>query len=58
MEVEPMHTTTFIEQETEANGKLHLFSLYVDFETSMRARWATGTINKLAGPRWKTSREM
>ncbi len=53
-----MHTETFIERETEANGKLHLFSLYVDFAASLHARWTTGTIAKLASPRWKTSAEM
>ncbi len=53
-----MHTETFIEEEKETNGKLRLFSLYVDFEASVHARWAAGTITKLAGPRWKTSNEM
>jgi hypothetical protein len=53
-----MHAGTFIEQEVEANGKLRLFSLYVDFAASAHARWAAGTITKLAGPRWKTSNEM
>jgi hypothetical protein len=52
-----MHAETFIEEEKEANGKLRLFSLYVDFAASVHARWAAGTITKLAGPRWKTSNE-
>lgn len=45
-------------QKMEADGKLHLFSLYVDFAASVHARWAVGTITKLAGPCWKTSTEM
>jgi len=53
-----MHSETFIEQDVAANGKLRLFSLYVDFAASAHARWAAGTITKLAGPRWKTSNEM
>jgi hypothetical protein len=53
-----MYTETFIEQETQTNTKLHLFSLYVDFAASVRARWATGTITRMVGPRWKTSSEM
>jgi hypothetical protein len=53
-----MHAGPFIEQEVEANGKLRLFSLYVDFAASVHVRWAATTVTKLAGPRWKTSVEM
>jgi hypothetical protein len=53
-----MNTETFIKQEMQANTKLRLFSLYVDFAASVRARWASGTITKMAGPRWKTRSEM
>ncbi len=53
-----MHTETFLEAETEANAKLRLFCLYVDFPASVRARWASGIITKLVGPRWETSAEI
>jgi hypothetical protein len=53
-----MHTETFLEPEANADAKLRLFSLYVDFAASVRARWASGIITKLVGPRWKTSTEM
>ena len=53
-----MHAETFIEQEAQADEKLRLFSLYVDFAASMRARWVGSTITKLVGPRWNTSSEM
>jgi hypothetical protein len=52
-----MNTETFIKPEMPANTKLRLFSLYVDFAASVRARWASGTITKLVGPRWKTCSE-
>lgn len=53
-----MHTENFLEQETQADAKLRLFSLYVDYAASLRARWASGMIAKLAGSRWKTCSEM
>jgi len=53
-----MHTETSIEPETGTNAKLRLFSLYVDFAASMRAKWAGSTITRLAGPRRKTYCEM
>jgi hypothetical protein len=54
-----MHTEAFAGQEkTVVNGKLRLFSLYVDFAASAHARWATDTITKLAGRRWQCSTEM
>src|SRR5208282_6219451 len=53
-----MNTDTFVEQETVVNGKLRLFSLYVDFAASVHAKWAAGAITKLAGPRWQSSTEM
>lgn len=37
---------------------MRLFSLYVDYAASAYARWATGIITKLAGPRWQFSTEM
>jgi hypothetical protein len=53
-----MNAKTFIKQKTQTNTKLRLFSLYVDFAASLRAKWASGTITKLVGPRWKTCSEM
>jgi hypothetical protein len=53
-----MNAKTFIKQETQADTKLRLFSLYVDFAASARAKWASGAITKLVGLRWKTCSEM
>ena len=35
-----------------------MFSLYVDFPATVRARWATSQISRLAGKQWKTTTEM
>ena len=40
------------------SGKLHLFSLYLDFPASVQARALVCAITKLAGPEWQTSSEM
>lgn len=53
-----MQTETFTKPELETNAKLRLFSLYVDFEAAICARWAIGTITKRVGLHWKTSSEM
>jgi len=53
-----MHNETFMAEETESITKLRLFSLYVDFAASARAKWVSGTITRLAGPKWKTCCEM
>src|SRR5271155_2418691 len=53
-----MNTEILIERETAVNGSLRLFSIYADFPASVRAKWATGMITKLAGKRWKSSIEM
>src|SRR5271154_6371543 len=53
-----MQTNTIIERETAVNGSLRLFSIYADFQASMRAKWATSTIIKLAGTQWRSSTEM
>lgn len=45
-------------EATVMNGKLHLLSLYGDLPASVRARWAAGTIARLAGPYWQTNSEM
>lgn len=39
-------------------GRLRLFSLYLDSDAAVRARWATSQISRLAGERWKSSTEM
>jgi hypothetical protein len=39
-------------------GKLHVFSLYVDFAAAGRARWLTGRMSRLAGELWTISTEM
>ena len=53
-----MHTDTLIEQETQANGKLRLFSVYLDFAASVRARWVSNMIIKSVRPRWEASADM
>jgi hypothetical protein len=53
-----MHNETSIAPEKGSDSKLHLFSLYVDFAASMRAKWASGAITRLAGPKRKTYCEM
>jgi hypothetical protein len=53
-----MNTETLVEPELVADGRLHLFSLYVDFPSAVRARWATGQISRLAGEQWIVSTEM
>lgn len=53
-----MHTDNLIDQETRPNGKLRLFSLYLDFAASVRARWVSNIILKSARPRWEASAEM
>jgi hypothetical protein len=53
-----MNTETLVEPELVTDGRLHLFSLYVDFAATVRARWATSQIARLAGKQWKTSTEM
>lgn len=53
-----MHNETFNVEEAETKAKLRLFSLYVDFAASARAKWVSGTITKLVGPKWKTCCEM
>jgi len=53
-----MHMETTAGPRTVVNGKLSLFSLYVDFAASAQAKWAAGAITKLAGARWELSAEM
>jgi hypothetical protein len=47
-----------VKQAPPTNGDLRVFSLYVDFPASVRARWMVCTIIKLAGPCWNTTSEM
>ena len=53
-----MHTNLVVKEVEPINGKLHLFSLYVDFAASARARKLAVRISKLAGPHWQTFPEM
>jgi hypothetical protein len=53
-----MNTETLVEPELVTDGKLRLFSLYVDFAAAVRARWAASQISRLAGEQWKASTEM
>ena len=53
-----MNIATLAEPELVTDGKLRLFSLYVDFAAAVRARWATSQISQLAGEHWKSSTEM
>lgn len=53
-----MHNESFMGEEMESNAKLRLFSLYVDFAASARAKWVSDTITRLVRPRWKTCCEM
>ena len=53
-----MHADTLIERERVICGRLRLFSLYLDSDAAVRARWATSQIARLAGERWKSSTEM
>lgn len=55
----PMYSGMSVKEEvTPVSGKLHVVSLYADLPASVRARWAAGTIARLAGPRWRTTSEM
>lgn len=53
-----MHTKLSVKEVEPASGELHLFSLYVDFAASARARKVAVKISKLAGPGRQTSSEM
>ena len=53
-----MNAETLIEPELTMNGKLRLFSLYVDFAAAVRARWVTSQISRLAGDQWKASTQL
>jgi hypothetical protein len=53
-----MHYDNFIEHGKAVNGSLRLFSIYADYAASLRVKWATGTITKLASKQWKCSTEM
>jgi hypothetical protein len=53
-----MNTETLVESEMLTDGRLRLFSLYMDIAAAGRARWATSQISRLAGEHWKSSTEM
>ena len=50
-----MHTNMTVKEVEPINGELHLFSLYVDFAASARARKVAARIARLAGPHWQTT---
>jgi hypothetical protein len=53
-----MNTNLTVKEVEPMNGKLHLFSIYVDFAASARARKVAVKIAKLADTHWSTSSEM
>ena len=53
-----MNSESVVDRETVMDGKLRVFSLYVDFAAAVRARWATAQISRLADDGWKTISEM
>lgn len=53
-----MQTDIFVERMVVKDGRLRLFSLYVDFAAAICARWVTGQISRRAGEQWKVSTEM
>jgi hypothetical protein len=53
-----MNTEILVGPELTMGGRLHVFSLYVDFAAAGRARWLTGRITRLAGDLWTISTEM
>jgi hypothetical protein len=54
-----MHTSTCeFERGFVAEGRIRLFSLYVDYAAAERARWVTSQIARLVGGHWKTSTEI
>ena len=56
--LETMDANTLAPRQTAVHGRLRIFSLYVDFPGSVRARWANCTLSQLAGENWVTSTEM
>jgi hypothetical protein len=53
-----MHADTLIDPELVVEGRIRLFSLYVDYAAALRARWVTSQITRLVGEHWKTPGEM
>lgn len=53
-----MNNHTLTDYRTTACGRLQVFSLYLDFPASIRARWANSTISQLASQNWITSTEL
>ena len=48
----------FTDRELAAHGRLRLFSMYLDFPASIRARWAHSTMSQIAGEQWIISTEL
>ncbi|HTY89321.1 MAG TPA: hypothetical protein VMB80_17870 [Candidatus Acidoferrum sp.] len=53
-----MNPETMPALESMTEGGLRLFSLYLDFNASVRARWGTSQIARLAGEHWTATTEM
>jgi hypothetical protein len=53
-----MEVNLLIHHDKAASRRLRVFSLYLDFPASIRARWANSTVSRLAGDNWVTSTEM
>ena len=53
-----MNVNTLTHRGTMVHGRLRVFSLYVDFPGSIRARWANSSISQFAGEHWITSTEL
>jgi hypothetical protein len=53
-----MRTDAAVKEAETTNGKLRLLSLYGDLPASVRARWVSGAIARLAGPQWQPISEM
>ena len=53
-----MHAEMLVEPVILREGRLRVFSLYVDFAAAVRARWATSQVAKLAGEHWISSSGM
>jgi len=56
--IETLDVNSHAHRGAAVRGRLRVFSLYLDFPGSLRARWANCTLSQLAGENWITSTEM
>ena len=56
--IKTMAASSHTQRLAVAHGRLRVFSLYVDFPGSIRARWANCSIGQFAGENWITSTEL